>query len=89
MNADNGKLQRTFSIRCAVCKREETVPLRRKESAAEHFRDMGWAQTRRLTDTDERFWICSKHRRAGSYKVFRDAEIDGSELGPGDVAGLG
>jgi len=53
-----------------------------------HLRRHGWKQTKQLTEDDTRHWICSTCREPGSYKVYRDKEIQREELGPGDVPGL-
>lgn len=81
MSDEIGKLRRCFRVTCAVCKREETAPYRRKQRAAEHLREIGWKQTTRLSDRDERRWICSIHHEPNSYAIYRDKETDRTELG--------
>lgn len=84
-NMDGGQLERCHRATCAVCKREETIPHRRKEAAAQHLRDLGWKQTTRLSRGERRLWICPVHHESGSYAIYRDKETDRTELGAGDI----
>jgi hypothetical protein len=42
----------------------------------------------RLTEDGSQHWICAVRREPGSYKVYRDKEIQRVEFGPGDVPSL-
>lgn len=77
---ESGGLHRCHRVICAVCEREEIIPHRLKERAAEHLREVGWKQTMRLSDGGERLWICAAHHEPGSYAVYRDKETDRTEL---------
>jgi hypothetical protein len=85
-----GALTRCYKATCAVCGRTEIVDAHDKEQDAEpELRDLGWKETTRLTDGSSRHWICPVHHEPGSYKIWRDKEQDRTEIGPGDVHGLG
>ena len=84
-----GAITRCYKAMCAVCGRTDIYDGHDKERDVwPQLREHGWKQTTRLTEDDSRHWICAKHHEPGSYKVYRDKEIQRVELGSGDVPGL-
>jgi hypothetical protein len=84
-----GAVTRCYKAMCAVCGRTDIYDGHDKERDVwPQLREHGWKQTTRLTEGGSRHWICAKHHEPGSYKVYRDKEIQRVELGPGDVPGL-
>ncbi|MCS3679363.1 hypothetical protein GGP72_003323 [Salinibacter ruber] len=87
--ASPGAVTRCYKAMCAVCGRTDIYDGHDKERDVwPQLREHGWKQTTRLTEGGSRHWICAKHHEPGSYKVYRDKEIQRVELGPGDVPGL-
>jgi hypothetical protein len=85
-DVDEGKMQRCYAVRCAICGRTDVYPADNKsrlDGAAKKAENVGWKRTTQLTSNGERMWVCAKHHEPNSYALFVDKETDRRE--PGEV----